>query len=141
MAGAWKRSMERTQRAHQLGLKSHHAQVERLDDWMSDTDKDLRNIIQMPEHAQRVLSATVGALQVHEFERRLKRDKHWDGSRRLVNWLAQRGWNPGRWAMVVSHSRKGIPSAHMHWDSISDLATLGMWADPGSYAWYVGGPR
>eukprot|EP01043_Picozoa_sp_COSAG02_P107018 COSAG02_NODE_43025_length_378_cov_21.093190_1_plen_21_part_01 len=21
----------------------------------------------------------------------------------------------------------------MHWDSISDLATLGMWADPGSY--------
>ena len=40
-----------------------------------------------------------------------------------------------------SHSRKGIPSAHMHWDSISDLATLGMWADPGSYAWYVGGPR
>ena len=40
-----------------------------------------------------------------------------------------------------SHSRKGIPSAHMHWDSISDLATLGMWADPGSYAWYVGGPQ
>ena len=40
-----------------------------------------------------------------------------------------------------SHSRKGIPSAHMHWASISDLATLGMWADPGSYAWYVGGPR
>ena len=29
----------------------------------------------------------------------------------------------------------------MHWDSIYDLATLGMWADPGSYAWYVGGPR
>ena len=29
----------------------------------------------------------------------------------------------------------------MHWASISDLATLGMWADPGSYAWYVGGPR
>ena len=23
----------------------------------------------------------------------------------------------------------------MHWDSISDLATLGMWADPGSYAY------
>eukprot|EP01043_Picozoa_sp_COSAG02_P073109 COSAG02_NODE_14072_length_1313_cov_2.866557_2_plen_21_part_01 len=21
----------------------------------------------------------------------------------------------------------------MHWDSIYDLATLGMWADPGSY--------
>ena len=36
---------------------------------------------------------------------------------------------------------RGIPSAHMHWASISDLATLGMWADPGSYAWYVGGPR
>ena len=34
-----------------------------------------------------------------------------------------------------SHSRKGIPSAHMHRDSISDLATLGMWADPGSYAY------
>eukprot|EP01043_Picozoa_sp_COSAG02_P053296 COSAG02_NODE_5863_length_3980_cov_4.820407_3_plen_60_part_00 len=31
----------------------------------------------------------------------------------------------------TSHSRKGIPSAHMHWDSIYDLATLGMWADPG----------
>ncbi len=29
---------------------------------------------------------------------------------------------------------RGIPSAHMHWASISDLATLGMWADPGSYA-------
>ena len=28
----------------------------------------------------------------------------------------------------------------MHWDSIYDLATLGMWADPSSYAWYVGGP-
>ena len=26
--------------------------------------------------------------------------------------------------MVRSHSRKGIPSAHMHWASISDLATL-----------------
>ena len=23
----------------------------------------------------------------------------------------------------------------MHWASISDLATLGMWADPGSYAY------
>ena len=23
----------------------------------------------------------------------------------------------------------------MHWDSISGLATLGMWADPGSYAY------
>ena len=36
---------------------------------------------------------------------------------------------------ISSHSRKGIPSAHMHWDSISDLATLGMWTDPGSYAY------
>ena len=44
-------------------------------------------------------------------------------------------------SIYESHSRKGIPSAHMHWASISDLATLGMWADPGSYAWYVGGPR
>ena len=26
----------------------------------------------------------------------------------------------------------------MHWDSISDLATLGMWADPGSYAYKCG---
>ena len=30
----------------------------------------------------------------------------------------------------LSHSRKGIPSAHMHWASISDLATLGMYAWP-----------
>ena len=34
-----------------------------------------------------------------------------------------------------SHSlHRCIPSAHMHWDSISDLATLGMWADPGCRA-------
>ena len=30
-----------------------------------------------------------------------------------------------------SHSlHRCIPSAHMHWASIYDLATLGMWADP-----------
>ena len=51
--------------------------------------------------------------------------------------------NSGDWQMIAMrkpenhNAYRGIPSAHMHWDSISDLATLGMWADPGSYAWYA----
>ena len=48
LASAWQRSMERTRRAKQLGLKSHNAQVETLGGWMSDTDSDVGNIIQMP---------------------------------------------------------------------------------------------
>ena len=107
LARAWQRSVERTQRARQLGLKSHNSQVESLGGWISDTSGDVRNIIAMPEHAQRVLSATVGALELHEFEQRLKVDTHWDSSRRLVNWLTQRGWNQGRWAMVVPWDRQG----------------------------------
>ena len=83
LASAWQRSLERTQRAKRLGLKSHNAQVETLGGWVSDTDSDVGNIIRMPEHAQRVLSATVGALQVYEFEQQLKGDTHWDSSRRL----------------------------------------------------------
>ena len=69
VASAWQRSVSRTREATKLGLKSHNARVPSLSDWLRDTGGDIRNMVHMPEQAQRVLSATVGALQVHDFER------------------------------------------------------------------------
>ena len=63
------RSVSRTREATKLGLKSHNARVPSLSDWLRDTGGDIRNMVHMPKQAQRVLSATVGALQVHDFER------------------------------------------------------------------------
>ena len=79
----------------------------RLSEWLRDTEGDIRNMVNMPEQAQRVLSATVGALQVHEFERKLRADVHWDSSRRFVNWLANKGWVSSRWTQVVPWDRQG----------------------------------
>ena len=62
VASAWQRSLTRTRKAAKLGLKSHNAQVPNLSDWLRDTEGDIRNMVHMPEQAQRVLSATVNAL-------------------------------------------------------------------------------
>ena len=42
---------------------------------------DVANLIRMPDHAQREISASVVALQVHDFEATLQRDDHWDATK------------------------------------------------------------
>eukprot|EP01043_Picozoa_sp_COSAG02_P029652 COSAG02_NODE_1856_length_10648_cov_8.834581_8_plen_90_part_00 len=86
LAEAWERSVSRTRQATHLSLPSPNARVESLGGWLFDTEGGVGNI-SMPEHAQRVLSATVVALQVHEFEQRLRADTHWDSMRRVLNWI------------------------------------------------------
>ena len=75
--------------------------------WLVATDSCVSNIVAMPAHAQRELSASVVALDVYAFEFSLRSDTHWDASRRLVNWWAHQGSMSGRWAAVVPWDRQG----------------------------------
>ena len=68
---------------------------------------DVANLARMPSHAQREISASVVALQVHAFEASLRRDTHWDSAKRLVNWLAHQGSFSGRWTQVIPWDRQG----------------------------------
>ena len=50
-----------SQRAIGFGLKSHNSKVAALGDWLERTDADVGRIIEMPDKAQREISASVVA--------------------------------------------------------------------------------
>ena len=52
--------------------------VDDLGDWLASTESDVASLARMPEHAQRVLSASVVALDVYAFEFALRANTHWD---------------------------------------------------------------
>ena len=104
---AWQHCCETTRSAVSLGLVSRNERVEDLNTWLLFSRGDVANLARMPPHAQREISASVVALQVHAFEASLRRDTHWDSAKRLVNWLAHQGSFSGRWTQVIPWDRQG----------------------------------
>ena len=84
---AWNRCVEATRRAVELGLPSHHRDVVALGDWMVHTKGQLCNIGDMPDQAQRELSATVISQQIFDFGQQLTACRHWDALKRRATTL------------------------------------------------------
>ena len=104
---AWNRCVEATRRAVELGLPSHHRDVVALGDWLVHTKGQLCNIGDMPDQAQRELSATVISQQIFDFGQQLTACRHWDALKRRANWLAECSRAAGRWTQVVPWDRMG----------------------------------
>ena len=74
-----------------------HAKVAALGDWLERTDANVGRIIEMPDKAQREISASVVALEVYDFKCMLNASEDWDSVRRKVNYQACSGPQAGRW--------------------------------------------
>ena len=96
-----------SQRAIGFGLKSHNSKVAALGDWLERTDADVGRIIEMPDKAQREISASVVALEVYDFKCMLNASEDWDSVRRKDNYQACSGPQAGRWTQVVPWDRHG----------------------------------
>ena len=107
LRGAWDRCVVTSQRAIGFGLKSHNSKVAALGDWLERTDADVGRIIEMPDKAQREISASVVALEVYDFKCTLNASEDWDSVRRTVNYQACSGPQAGRWTQVVPWDRHG----------------------------------
>jgi hypothetical protein len=60
-----------------------------LGDWLVHTKGQLCNIGDMPDKAQRELSARVISQQIFDFGQQLTACQHWDALKRRANWLAE----------------------------------------------------
>ena len=107
MRGAWDRCVEVTRRAIGFGLESHNFKVADLGEWLRCTDANVTRIGEMPDKAQREISASVVAMEVYDFRCDLEASDDWDSVRRKVNYETCCGVQAGRWTQVVPWDRHG----------------------------------
>ena len=84
-----------------------YSKVPELDEWIKRTDANVGNIVEMPEKAQREISASIVSMEVYDFKCELDASTHWDVARRKVNYEACCGAQAGRWTQVVPWDRHG----------------------------------